>query len=1005
MRTCAQNPWGPLRRFPQGGIARLVCLLPFLVFLCSCRSSPRLRVVVREGTPVLDVAARELAARLEPSGYRIEIATGPEASAGQINAIILSVDGSAADLQPEGFRILPIRAGGFLLLRVVGVDPRGVLWGSQELAEQMIAAGRPEAVSAQTANRRLPIRATGLPLPLPEASASPEARKEARDHWRDHLEVLSRSRFNAVFFLTTQPVNRFAGVSSNPSESGPSVPELKANREWLRELFRMAQERGLDSYLWLTRASLEGWPSSSGSSPPPTEPPGASGGTENPTWREALPTILRSYPELAGLALDPDVMAFSNPPERSRWVVENILTPLAQSKDHRPILLSAGSDWWPTKEELGAAGFDSSIRLLAPARLPEQTERASDYPVLWKVEVRSGELRPWEDPGAVREQLRRVATPDSLGFLEGSWPIPQSSRQNGRAAAPDGFPLLEDNWFRLLLWGRLGYSPDVSDQYWRQQFAARFGSRAGLAVYAAAAHGHRILELLPVNNDSSGLAVPLDLASGILPASAREFLFLKSFLFPSVPGQSSSHFLTEVLSGKSWLFPVAEKQRENRVATAAIEEEARQALDEAANAGRFGAWRGPANEDFHRRIQSVAETGLALAEYRRGTEALALFVLNGEETGRQQALEHWKKAQEMIAGQAGPESVGNFRALERLRPRLAEALELVPNLKPWQREKTNGEVGVVAGWQPASPTDVPAPTQWMPVETSWFPEFGPYGQQPWVAALNQQWRPAYLAVPKELSLAPGSLLVSRTRIPIRAPGRLVLRLISDQPGTIWVNRSRAVALPSQRFPWIATSSLTPSLRAQLFSQEVAPGNAEVILAAPTGVTNWPMIALQSLFVPDGRNAVSLAARQGAPLQGDVTFVPGTESSPQPHLALAEPPPGAAAATTAPAKASQAVFRFLVAEPGFYRFRLWLDWATASSSGWDLFLDGSVLQPAVGRGDPILQRWHWLTVDTIADLGSGEHLLAITGWKPGARLGMMEVSPAAEKTVQPGSGLP
>ncbi|OFV95750.1 MAG: hypothetical protein A3H28_00690 [Acidobacteria bacterium RIFCSPLOWO2_02_FULL_61_28] len=994
----AQNPWGPLRRFPQGGIGRLVCLLPLLIFLSSCRSSPRLRVVVRESTPVLDVAARELAARLESGGYRIEIATGPEASAGQINSIILSVDASAPGLQAEGFRITPIRAGGFLLLRVVGVDPRGVLWGSQELAEEVIVAGRPEAVSEQTANRRLPIRATALPLLLPDATASPEARAEARDHWRDrwrdHLDVLSRSRFNTIFFLLTQPVSRFAGVAGKPDESRVSAAEVRANIEWLRDLFRMAQERGLDCYLWLTRAALEGWLPQSGPSSTAAEPAAAPGGGETPASRESLPVLLRSYPELAGVALDQDVLTLAEPPERSRWVSENILAPLAQLNDQRAIFLSADREWWPTKDELSSAVSSSTIRLLAPLPLPAESPRTSDYPVLWRLETRPSELHPWEDPSAVRGAVQRIGTPDSLGFLDESFRATRLPSRNRDAEAGSGLPALEEDWFRLLLWGRLGYSPDTPDQYWRQQFAVRFGGRAGLAAYAAATHSSRILTLLPGNDASSEPPMQPGLATNSLPASAREFLFIKSVLFQSVSGQLPSILLSEVLSEKNWLLANEGTQREKRVPAGIMESEARQVLDEAANAGRLGAWRGTANEDFHRRIQAVAEAGLALAEYRRGMEALARFVLNGEETARQQALEHWKKVQETIAARASQGSLGNFHALDRLQPRLPEAIELIPKLKPWQWMKTNWEVGTVEGWQPASTADAPVPAQWMPVETSWLAEFGSYGQQPWVAALNQQLRPAYLTLPKELPLAPGTLLIARTRIPTRAAGRLVLRLVSDQPATVWVNRRRAVALSPQRFPWVAASPTPLPLRAQLFSQEVTSGTAEVIFAVPSAPTNWPTISLHSLFVPDARTVVSLAARQATQLEGGVVFVPGTEVSPQPHLALAEPIPSGTPATTPSGSPSHAQFRFSVAEPGFYRFRLWLSGAIPQSAGLDLFLDGSVLKQAVGRGDPISGMWHWLSVDTIADLGPGEHHLGVSGWKPGARLGIVEIIPQA-----------
>ncbi|OFW32388.1 MAG: hypothetical protein A3J28_08355 [Acidobacteria bacterium RIFCSPLOWO2_12_FULL_60_22] len=165
-----------------------------------------------------------------------------------------------------------------------------------------------------------------------------------------------------------------------------------------------------------------------------------------------------------------------------------------------------------------------------------------------------------------------------------------------------------------------------------------------------------------------------------------------------------------------------------------------------------------------------------------------------------------------------------------------------------------------------------------------------------------------------------------------------------------------------------------------------------MLVAVAAKKDSPLASLNFLFVPDARPVLSLAARQ-AQLEGGIEFVPGTDVSPQPHLTIAaqisgEPPP-----TTQSPTSSHALFRFSVREPGFYRFRLWCYWPTFQSAGLDLFLDGSVLKKVVGRGDPVYQKWHWLAVDVAADLGAGEHTLALTGWKPGAGLGSIEVFPA------------
>jgi hypothetical protein len=408
-------------------------------------------------------------------------------------------------------------------------------------------------------------------------------------------------------------------------------------------------------------------------------------------------------------------------------------------------------------------------------------------------------------------------------------------------------------------------------------------------------------------------------------------------------------------------------------------------LAEAATAERFGAWRGPANEEFHKRIRAVAESGLAWAEYRRAAPAVARFLLDGAESDRQQALQRLQTAQQLLASRINSGSADQRQLLDHLRRLLAESVEMIPKLQPWPWEKTRWEVGTVEGWQPATPGDLPLPSEWTAAETTWLREFGPYGQQPWIASINQQLRSGFLVFPKESPLAPGTLLVGRTQVSIPGPGQLMIRVVSNGPGAVWVNRRRAVPVsPQQSF---GSADLQPSsspLHVQLFAQLVAPGNAEVVVSAPANPANSPLVMLHSFFVPATRNTIRLNAPDAADLTGGVAFVPGTEALPQPRLTLREPPDGASALT------SRAAFRFSVAEPGFYRIRLWCRWETSQRARFDLSLDGSPWQQAVGQGDPVAQQWHWVAADTAADLGPGEHLLAITGWTPSAQLGIVEI---------------
>ena len=982
-----------------------LCLWGVLLFFPGCRLQPRIRVVVQQTTPLLDIAAREIAARLKQGGYRVEVSTGPQASAGLTNAVILSVDAAGSSSKPESFRIAPIRTSGFLLLRVTGADLRGAFWGALEAADQLVSVDRLEAVRATTANPFFPIRAGRLPLPLLRGPVSPEARREAGDQWRQYFDFLLRNRFNSVFFEASEPLSRYAHIGGEAPEasSSPSFPadDRPANIEWLHDIFRMARDRGLDPYLALQRSALAPGPSRSdnpsrareqadipymerGSGSAQTTlaafPP--AGGVGLP---QALPAALETYPELAGVALAEDVMAMSGPAERrGAWIAENFLVPLAQKKERRPVFLGVNGDWWPLPGAFGGVESSIPVYLWAPLQKLDESPPNSAYPVLWQADMDTEELRPWQDPNTVQAAIRRMSARNSLGFVEASYQdSPRQMRQQAESGNPDRPPGAGQDWFRAMLWGRLGYSPEVPGSYWQQQFESHFGNQAGPFVYAATAHGNQVLALLQSSSGTSGFA----------PAGEPEGL--EQFLFQPISGNSHGDFVTDALYQRGLM--LAQKQDKSGGSSPslaeALEREARQSLSAARRASRDEAWTGADNLEFYRRILRASTKGLAYAGYLRAAQALARFVAGGGEDSRLRAIQLLQQAQEALsAAEAGSAKEGAPEAGPSLSFSIGRAIEFSRQLQPWPWDRTNWELGTLPGWQPASPADVPIPSEWRRAETSRLSEFGFYGRQPRMSSINQQLAAAFLPAETERKPGPGSLLVGKTIVPAKREGRLVLRVVSSDPAMVWVRRRRAGRLSEQQFPWIAASAPPAPFQSQLLSAPVQAGDNEVIVAANAG-ENWPLVSLNFLLPPETRDIAAIPPRQAARLEGGVVLTAASGAFPQPYISLAEAETQEASGPAPTGAVPLALYRFQIRDPGFYRLRFWCYWRTVESPNLTLTLDGAVLKKGLGLGERVYQKWHWVPLEAAVDLGPGEHSLAIQGWRRGALLGTIEIFPA------------
>ena len=159
--------------------------------------------------------------------------------------------------------------------------------------------------------------------------------------------------------------------------------------------------------------------------------------------------------------------------------------------------------------------------------------------------------------------------------------------------------------------------------------------------------------------------------------------------------------------------------------------------------------------------------------------------------------------------------------------------------------------------------------------------------------------------------------------------------------------------------------------------------------------SWPAISVSSLLAPETKDITTIAVRDAVELEGGVVLTPADEGSPQAYLGLAEPRPGQSGtlALVQPSTQARALIRFRVREPGFYRVRFWVNSRAGRAAVVKVALDGSEVEGGTVRGDAAGQKWHWSPLDSVVDLGAGEHTLVLSAWTPGMMLGSIELAPA------------
>lgn len=500
----------------------------------AAKAKPAAELSYDAAIPQAAFGAARLRRALEPfAEVRVVSPASPAAALFRFN-IDIRPDQGKDQLKPGGFAIeAESRAGSW---RIGALDPAGAMYGALDAAEQIRMHGGPLGVQTKTVNPRFPFRAIKFNLPWMsyrkhESLQLHDATCRDLKFWERFLDMMAENRYNALTLWSLHPFGYMIRPKNFPEAcAAANDQELAEWKTFWTTLFRMAKERGIETYLvnWNIFVSPElakakGWAKYSadwsffGDAD-------ASAEVKRYT-KECVTQVIDEYPDLTGLGITlGERMGGMTPQEREDWLIETFGEGIKAARRpvkfiHRAPLSadkgSGGSTDKSSTAEITRAGID---KLLAGGKIegPMLTEfkfnwshaytsprlciihggKASEgywnpkpekYKVAWMMRNEDFFTLRWGSPAFIREHIR-LNGPDYVGgyFVGSECYIPAKNYIDKDLKTAPQYAF-ERQWLLYMLWGRLLFDPQTPDSVFENAFDERYGQGVGKRLAPALA--------------------------------------------------------------------------------------------------------------------------------------------------------------------------------------------------------------------------------------------------------------------------------------------------------------------------------------------------------------------------------------------------------------------------------------------------------------------------------------------------------------------------------------
>jgi len=501
--------------------------------LAGCRQMPEeLTVYSSSADPGIEFAIEEISSALLDKG--IKTTMGKEKKAD-----ILFITQPGNDLiKPEGF-ILEKMAGRAISIKAS--DEAGAMYGGLELAEQINLYGFDE-VKETRQNPYMEMRGTKFNIPLDVRTPSytdpcDAAQKNMPEmwnfsFWKEYIDNLARYRYNFISLWSLHPFPSMVKVPGyedvaldNVERSitewqelyssngiGFDAPEIINNTELIKEItidekidfwkkvMAYGKSRNIDFYVVTWNIFVNGTQKKYGINDD------IHNKTTRDYFRKSVKQMFVTYPDLAGIGVTTgENMPGSGFNEKEDWAFETYAKGVLDAANEMPdrkFTLIHRQHMTGAKdiiEKFKPVIDQNNVEFLfsfkyAQAHVMSSTSQPfhkgfvkdiAGMKTIWTLRNDDNYFFRWGAPGFVREFIQNIPYDVSRGFYYGSdqWIWGREFLMKD-AESPRQLEIVK-HWYHWMMWGRLGYNPQLSDEWFIKMLQSHFKEVDAVKLFIA----------------------------------------------------------------------------------------------------------------------------------------------------------------------------------------------------------------------------------------------------------------------------------------------------------------------------------------------------------------------------------------------------------------------------------------------------------------------------------------------------------------------------------------